>query len=261
MSITEHFQNIKANGKKAFAILVDPDKVSLEDCPALGIKINQSGIDYIFVGGSLIMNDHIHQLVPALKAVTRVPVVLFPGSLYQITNEADALLFLSLISGRNPEMLIGQHVVAAPILKRSSLEVIPTGYMLIDSGKPTTAHYMSNTTPIPADKPDIAACTALAGEMLGLRLIYLDGGSGAYNPIPTDLISAVAATTHLPLIVGGGIRSKTQAEQALEAGADVIVVGNALENGEGNHLFEEIPELIASFKKHANPERDSNPIR
>lgn len=193
------------------------------------------------------MNERIHQIVPALKKLLNVPLMLFPGNLLQISQGADAILFLSLISGRNPDLLIGNHVIAAPLLKQSGMEVMPTGYMLVDSGRPTSAHYMSNTTPIPYDKPEIAACTAMAGEMLGLQLLYMDAGSGAEKTISTEMISAVAGAVGIPLIVGGGIRSKKQAEAILKAGADIIVVGNAFESERNDALMFDIPELIAQF--------------
>jgi putative glycerol-1-phosphate prenyltransferase len=165
-------------------------------------------------------------------------VVLFPGSVTQLSAHVDAVLFLSLISGRNPELLIGQHVVAAPRIKALQLEAVPTGYLLIDGGKPTTASYISNTQPIPANKAGIAAATALAGELLGLRCIYIDAGSGAANPVPIEMIRAVREACSLPLIVGGGIRSRAQADAAYAAGADLLVIGTAIE---------EEPEMIAEF--------------
>lgn len=247
MRIIEHFRQLKADGKKAFAVLIDPDKVSVEECAGLGKRITDSGIDFIFVGGSLLMNDNLHRIVPELKRHSEVPVVMFPGSAYQISPEADGILFLSLISGRNPEMLIGQHVLAAPLLKQSRLEVLPTGYMLIESGKSTSVNYMSNTMPIPHDKADIAMCTAMAGELLGLQLIYMDAGSGAERTISTEMISAVAGAVDTPLIVGGGIRTAQQAEAVLKAGADVIVVGNAFEEDRQSQLMSDIPELISTF--------------
>jgi phosphoglycerol geranylgeranyltransferase len=245
--ILQQIKALKADGKKGFAILIDPDKLAMDGLPALASKINASGIDFVLVGGSLLMNERIRELVPALKRVLRPPVILFPGNLNQVSPGADAILFLSLISGRNPDLLIGNHVVAAPLLKQSGMEVLPTGYMLIDSGRPTSAHYMSNTMPIPHDKPEIAACTAMAGELLGLQLLYMDAGSGAERTISTEMISAVAGAVEIPLIVGGGIRSKKQAEAILKAGADIIVVGNAFEADGESPLMLEIPALIAQF--------------
>jgi putative glycerol-1-phosphate prenyltransferase len=194
-----------------------------------------------------LLNDNIKEILPRLRSLLQAPVVLFPGNILQAQHPADGILFMSLISGRNPELLIGNHVIAAPMIRASGMEVLPTGYMLIDGGKPTSVHYMSQTMPIPYDKPEIAACTAMAGEMLGLKLIYMDGGSGAERSISTEMISAVAGATTVPLIVGGGIRHKKQAEAALKAGADIIVVGNAFENDIDNPLMADIPALIAQF--------------
>lgn len=245
--ILAHICSRKASGKKAFAVLVDPDKLALEKVPAFCERMNLAGIDLIFVGGSILMDGNFHKVISALKLHAEAPVVLFPGNLMQLSDSADALLFLSMISGRNPDLLIGNHVLAAPFLKRSHLEVIPTGYMLVDTGKPTSVNYMSNTLPIPYDKPDIAAATAMAGELLGLQLIYLEGGSGAERHISTDMISAVAQAVKLPVIVGGGIRNLRQAEAVLKAGADIIVVGNALEDPDRAPLMQDIPQLIATF--------------
>lgn len=219
----------KALGKKQFAILVDPDKVEEQELLALTKLAVDARADYFFVGGSLLTNGNVSTCIQTLKQNCKIPVVLFPGNPLQMNASADALLFLSLISGRNADMLIGNHVIAAPILKAMQQEVISTGYMLIDSGKQTTASYMSSTTPIPHDKNDIAACTALAGEMLGLKLIYMDGGSGAVNPISEKMIAKVSEQISIPLIVGGGIQSPEKAYLNCKAGADIIVVGNAIE--------------------------------
>ena len=236
MSIHQRLQNARTLGKKSLAILIDPDKVQLKsDLISLISKINTSSIDYILVGGSLLMHDHTKELIDVLKSHTSLPVVLFPGSPNQISGNADALLFLSVISGRNPDLLIGQQVIAAPIIKQLNLEAISTGYMLIDCGKSTSASYMSNTTPIPFNKPEIACATAIAGEMLGLQCIYMDGGSGADQPIAEEMIARVRKHTSLPLIIGGGIGSKEKISRAFNAGADVVVIGTAFENN---------PELI-----------------
>ena len=226
------YQNIldkKLNQQKAFAVLIDPDKldaVGLQKTIDLAIQFK---VDFIFVGGSLVVTDTLDQVVTQIKQACSIPVVLFPGSPDQITPKADALLYLSLISGRNPELLIGQHVISAPFVKQSGLEIIPVGYMLIDGGSPTTVSYISNTNPIPANKNDIAACTAMAGEMLGLKVIYMDAGSGAKNAIPSSMIQQVAKHTKTPLIVGGGITTPEKAIENCKAGADIIVVGNAIE--------------------------------
>ncbi len=236
----------KAKGRKQMAVLVDPDKVIPQQLDHLLELAQGADIDYIFIGGSLLVKDQIKECIYRIRERTSIPAVLFPGSPLQIYSEADAILLLSLISGRNPELLIGQHVVAAPYLKKSGLEVISTGYLLIDGGKPTTASYMSNTLPIPGDKAEIAMCTAMAGEMLGLKLIYLDGGSGAFQPVPEPVIRSVREATSLPLIVGGGIRSAKLAHRAVQAGADLIVVGNILEKEPS--LLGEMSAAIKSSK-------------
>jgi putative glycerol-1-phosphate prenyltransferase len=223
-------QSNQQSGKKMLAILIDPDKVSIENLPNLIIKINQSKTNLLFVGGSLLFKNSLDQFVKTIKSLTNLPVVLFPGSAIQISNEADSLLFLQLISGRNPEFLISNQVVAAPLLKQTNLEVISTGYILVESGRETTASYISNTKPIPAHKPEIAMATALAGEYIGQKLIYLDGGSGALQPVPTETIKKVNSAIDLPIIVGGGIKNKQQMQDAFNAGATVVVIGTAFEN-------------------------------
>ncbi len=216
----------KRKGSKQFAVLIDPDKMPNEN--ALLIAID-AGVDYFLIGGSLLTNGNLHNCIEFVKKFTQIPIILFPGNLLQIDASADAILFLSLISGRNAEMLIGKHVIAAPVLKASKLEVISTGYMLIESGNQTTVSYMSNTMPIPADKDDIAMCTAMAGELLGLKMIYMDAGSGAKNPISASMIKKVRSSISIPLIVGGGINSAEGIQSACDAGADIIVIGTALE--------------------------------
>jgi phosphoglycerol geranylgeranyltransferase len=237
----------KANSKKSFAVLIDPDKVNLDNFSNLLKLCIEYNVDYIFVGGSLITDYVMHEVIAAIKSQTSIPVILFPGNSLHIDNQADAILLLSLISGRNPEFLIGQHVISAPILRKSGLEILSTGYMLIDSGRATTVSYISNTTPIPHDKPGIAACTAMAGEMLGLKLIYLDAGSGALNPVSPEMIAAVRQSVETPIIVGGGINSIQKAKNALSAGADVIVVGNGIE--QNVDLLAEIAGLMKKFNQ------------
>lgn len=219
----------KKTEQKSLAILIDPDKVSASSLMPIIERAVESKADYFFVGGSLVVTDQLDEVVLQIKQNCSLPVLLFPGSPSQISRHADALLYLSLISGRNPELLIGQHVISAPFVKKSGLEIIPTGYMVIDGGAPTTVSYISNATPIPADKADIALCTAMAGEMLGKKIIYMDAGSGAKKPISEEMIAAVAQNIDVPLIVGGGIRDAEKAYLNCKAGADVIVIGNAIE--------------------------------
>ncbi len=228
----------KKRGEKRMAVLFDPDRFThpkMEQALELAIDAK---VDYFFIGGSLVVNNELDSMLERLRAQCNIPLVLFPGNSFQLSYRADALLFLSLISGRNAELLIGQHVIAAPFLKLSPLEIISTGYMLIDGGVSTSVQYMSNTQPIPANKNDIAVCTALAGEMLGLRMIYLEAGSGAANPAPASMVEAVCAAVSVPVIVGGGIRTPEQVAANYRAGADLVVVGTA---------FEREPELVSAM--------------
>jgi putative glycerol-1-phosphate prenyltransferase len=228
--IYQQLTEAKQNRNKKLAVLIDPDKLRLAKVKELLQLSALHGVDYFFIGGSLVVNDMLDNVLKSIKQECNIPMVLFPGNSFQLSYKADAILFLSLISGRNADLLIGKHVVAAPFLKVSPLEIISTGYMLIDGGISTTVQYMSNTTPIPAHKNDIAICTAIAGEMLGLKAIYMDAGSGAVNPIETSMIAEVSASISIPLIVGGGIKTAQKAFDNLDAGADLIVVGNALES-------------------------------
>ena len=248
MSLLSTLQQRHRERKKSIAVLVDPDKV--EDSGRLLHLINlasENCVDYFFVGGSLVTSTNLSEVVRQIKENVNIPVALFPGNAIQVEASADAILFLSLISGRNPELLIGQHVVAAPILKNTRLEVIPTGYMLINSGKITSVAYISNTIPIPDDKYSLAASTAMAGQMLGLQTIYIDAGSGAEKEISARMIAAVRKSISIPLIVGGGINSASKAIAALESGADMIVVGNALEKDPD--LLTEVSEKIYAWSK------------
>jgi len=231
--------------KKQLAVLIDPDKLSPDELAETGGIAQKAGVDFLFVGGSLMTSDTLFHCIRTLKENSDIPVILFPGNSYQISRNADAMLFLSLISGRNPDMLIGMHVLSAPYIKLSGLETIPTGYMLIDSGKPTSVSYMSNSFPIPNDKKDIAACTAMAGEMLGLRTIFMDAGSGALQTVPEEMISFVKGSIEVPLIIGGGIRTAEKAHSVIEAGADIIVVGNRFE--EDPKLIYDFTEVVATF--------------
>lgn len=245
MEIYKELLKRKKAAKKTFAILIDPDRQDKEQLIQTIKCANQAKVDYFFVGGSLLIDDNLEKCIQTIKHNSLIPVVLFPGNAMQISKSADAILFLSLISGRNPELLIGKQVITAPILKQTDIEVISTGYMLVNSGKPTTASYMSNTNPIPYEKTNVAACTAMAGEFLGMKLIYMDGGSGAENPISTKMIDTVSKTIDIPLIIGGGITSAKKAKENCEAGADIIVVGNAIEKD--NTIIKDISEAIQSI--------------
>jgi phosphoglycerol geranylgeranyltransferase len=218
------------NIKNGLALLVDPDDGNPTEWTMLAEKIKGSAVDVVLVGGSFLYHQNLHACLVALRS-SQKPLILFPGSNAQIDPAADGILLLSLISGRNPELLIGQHVQAAITLKMSGLEIYPTGYVLIDGGKPTTVSYISNTQPIPKDKPGLAASTALAGEQLGMKLIYLDAGSGAKEAISQEVIHLTRSFIQIPLIVGGGIRDKAAIQSAWSAGANIVVIGNhAFEN-------------------------------
>ncbi len=248
MRVLEALNTRRKQGKKSIAVLIDPDKIAdAEQLESLLRLANENCVDYFFVGGSLVTTTNLTDVVKTIKDNISIPVILFPGSALQIDPSADAILFLSLISGRNPDLLIGQHVVAAPILKNNKLEILPTGYILVNSGKTTSVAYISNTTPIPEDKYSLAACTAMAGEMLGLKLIYLDAGSGAEREVNKKMISTVRKAVEAPLIVGGGINTTQKALNALEAGADLIVIGNALEKSP--ELLTEIAEKVYDWNQ------------
>jgi len=223
-----------------FVVLIDPDKLEPAGLPAFAERCEGAAVDAFFVGGSLMHAVELEGYVTALKAVTDLPVIAFPGSLSQIAPSFDAVLYLSVVSGRNPEHLIGQHVHAAPMLKRFGMETISTAYMLIESGRPTTAQYMSGSAPIPRNKPEIAAATALAAEMMGMRLLFTDAGSGAEQPVSEMMIAAIARTCSIPLAVGGGLRTSQDVHSRVAAGARFVVVGNAIEqrNGDAGYISE-----------------------
>ena len=237
----------KATEKKLFALLIDPDKIMMGKLTSTIEIAEKANVDFIFIGGSLVVTSKLDEIILHIKKETSIPLVIFPGNPSQVSRYADGLLYLSLISGRNPDLLIGQHVVSVPMVKESGLEVISTGYMLIDGGEPTSISYISNTTPIPSNKNEIAVCTALAGEMLGMKTIYMDAGSGAKTPITESMIKAVASQIKIPLIIGGGIREPEKAYLNCKAGADMIVVGNAIEKDNGL-----IIEMASAIKASGN---------
>ncbi len=218
--------------RKVLALLIDPDQTTSGKLPYLLNSAGKAGVSFILIGGSLVSHP-IDPLITAIRDLSSVPVLLFPGNPGQLSNKADGLLLLSLISGRNPEFLIGNHVVAAQFLKKSALEVIPTGYMIFENCSMSSVEYMSNTKPLPRNKPDLAISTAMAGEMLGLKLIYMEGGSGAPGIISPNTISEVRRNISIPLIVGGGIRTVRDLEDVFDSGADIAVVGNAVEENAG----------------------------
>lgn len=222
-------QLLTGRSKPAVAVLIDPEKANTDNISKIIDQCNQCKADAIFIGGSLV-SENPEQLISIIHQLTDIPVILFPGSIIQISNNADAILLLSLISGRNPEYLIGNHVLAAKSLYNSNLQIIPTGYILIDGGNVTSVQYISNTTPIPSNKPELVVATAIAGKLLGLKAIYLEAGSGANKPVSPEIISEVKKNIDIPIIVGGGIRTHAQFTEAANAGANLIVIGNSLES-------------------------------
>jgi putative glycerol-1-phosphate prenyltransferase len=228
-NIYKNLQASRQERRHALAVLIDPDRVDVSNLKEVIGHAQAAKADYFFIGGSLVLRDDLEKTMDEVSA-SGIPSILFPGSTMQISSQADAIFFLSVISGRNPDLLIGRQVTAAPVVRESGLEVIPTGYMIVDGGAPTTVSYMSNTNPIPRNKEDIAAVTAMAGEMLGLKCLYMDAGSGAQGHIPLPMIQRVRGVVDIPIVVGGGIRTPEEATQVCAAGADVIVVGSAIED-------------------------------
>ncbi len=246
-TILKELYRSRNKGRKKLAVLIDPDKQGkIQNLNILAKKCGVLGVDLIFVGGSLITTSDQGKIIKKLKTITNIPVILFPGDYLHLDKGADGVLFLSLISGRNPDYLIGQHVLAAPFLKKSHLEILPTGYMLVGDDRTTTVAYISNSLPIPPRKIQIAVSTALAGVMLGLRLIYMDAGSGAREPVPPEMIREIRRSVDVPLIVGGGLNTGKKINKTLKAGADIIVLGNSLEK---DHKFlEEASALIKKYR-------------
>jgi putative glycerol-1-phosphate prenyltransferase len=245
MSVYETLLKKYQAGEAGYWVLIDPDDLPIEEIPVFMKRLQSSDVDIVMIGGSLLLNSDFEKYVRETKAhAGHIPIVLFPGSVYQITPEADALLFLSLLSGREAYHLISNQVLAAPLVYRSGLEAIATAYMLVDSGKPTSAQFMSGTIPLPRDKPDIVVAHALAAQYLGFKLIYLEAGSGAELSVPEEIISAVSKKVDIPLIVGGGIRTPAEAAAKVSAGACFIVIGNILEKNNRENLIKEFSLAI-----------------
>lgn len=242
--VLDKLLTLKRNNQCGLAILIDPDKIELDQIESIVINCNDNLVDFIFIGGSLVVQQQMEDILIRLRQLSNCPIVIFPGGTNQLSNNADAILLLSLISGRNPEFLIGQHVLAAPFLKTSSLEVIPTGYILIDGGKPTSVSYISNTQPIPHNKIDIALSTAWAGIFMGNKLIYLEAGSGAIQPVSAEMVKKISANIEIPLIVGGGINSPEKALKLATAGANLLVIGTAFEQN-----LKLLPTISTALKK------------
>lgn len=250
--IAKSLHHFHTSGRKGVALLIDPEKKDgVKQLTEVIRQRTENHVDFFFVGGSLLNENNMDETVQLIKASNaEIPVVLFPGSAIQISHKADGILFLSLISGRNPDLLIGQHVTAAPLLAKSMLEILPTGYLLVNDGQITSANYISQTIPLPNDKPALAVATALAGKFLGLQYFFLDAGSGASSPVSKQVIRAVSKQVECPLIVGGGIDSTEKARNAWEAGADVIVLGNGVEKNPG--LLAEVLDLANVYNLSLN---------
>lgn len=247
-AVAEQILSFSRTGNKGLAWLIDPDDVKdLASFRQSLLNLRHVSVDFIFVGGSLIQQNNLDELISTIKKeLPHIPVVIFPGNAIQFSELADAILFLSLISGRNADLLIGQHVTIAPLLAKSSLEILPTGYMLVDGGNHSSVQYISQTIPLPSDKPDLMLATALAGKFLGLQYFYMEAGSGAKYAVNTDLIKAFKKHIDAPLIVGGGLRDLASVKAAYQAGADIAVIGNgAVSNPQ---LVMEIADFLATLR-------------
>ena len=244
MKIYNHLINTIKEKGAAYLVLLDPDKLPENKLAGFLKHCEKSGVDGFLVGGSLMVNGDFESFIEKVKTYTNLPSIIFPGSITQVSSFADAILFLSVVSGRNPEHLIGKHVLAAPSIKKSGIEPISTAYILVDSGSTTTAVYMSGSLPIPRSKPEIAAATALASEYLGMKLIYLEAGSGADNSVPNEMIKAVSSQCTIPVIVGGGIRNPQTAREKVENGASIIVTGNYFEDENNWDLIKDFASAV-----------------
>ena len=242
-TILNYLLSIKEEKGAGYIVLIDPDKNSEKKLEEKISKINNSGVDAIFVGGSLILDNNCERRVSVIKSLSELPVIFFPGGISQLNKYYDAMLFMSILSGRNPHYLIGEQVVAAPIVKDLGIEVIPTGYLIVDGGNNSSVQFMSGSNPIPIEKPDILVAHALAAQYLGKKLVYLESGSGAKKSIPNKLVNAVNSYIDVPIIVGGGIRSPESAYEKVQAGASFIVTGSVIEN-DSMALIKEFADAI-----------------
>ena len=244
MSILSKLNDCVKKKGAGFIVLIDPDKKNDKNIDQLVENANQNGVDAIFVGGSIMMDGLYHKRVERIKSISEIPVILFPGGVNQINKHYDAMLFMSLLSGRNSHYLIGEQVIAAPIVKDYEIETIPTGYLLIDGGSPTSVEVVSGTKPLPSNRPDIIVSHALAAQFLGMELIYLEAGSGALNEVPEDVVKKVADEISIGLSVGGGIRTPEDANSIVNSGASFVVIGSAIEKSAG--LMKEFSSSIHS---------------
>ena len=237
MKLYRQLLDIRDKKGAGYLVLLDPDKKSMKEMVSMAVMCEENGVDGLLMGGSILFSSDLDEMVKAIKQSVSIPVILFPGNGGQLTKHADGVLFMSLISGRNPHYLIGEQVLAAPIVRSFGLEAIATGYMLVESGSSTSVEFMSNTRPLPRNRPEIAVAHALAGEYLGMKLLYLEAGSGAEQTVPQDMIHAVKKSVSIPLVVGGGIRTPEQAEIIVKAGASFIITGNILEENDSGKFI------------------------
>ena len=242
--VYNHLLSVRKKKGAGYIVLIDPDKKSENDLPEKVKAINESGVDAIFVGGSLMMDGRCNDRVAQIKSLAEIPVIFFPGGISQLNSHYDAILFMSIISGRNPHYLIGEQVIAAPIINDLGIEVIPTGYLLLDGGSDSAVQFMSSTAPIPMDKPDISIAHALAAQYLGKQLIYLEAGSGAKQAVTNELIKEVFEQVDIPLIVGGGIRTPEVAREKVESGASFVVTGTIIEENNNGNILEKFAEAV-----------------
>ncbi len=248
MKIYSYLLDKIAENGACHLVLLDPDKLTEEQNKKFVSQCAASDVDGFLIGGSLLMNGNLDDTLKEVRKHTELPLIIFPGSVNQVSKYADAILFISLISGRNSEHLIGKHVIAAPLIKNAGIEPISTGYLIIESGARTTAEYMSGSLPIPRKKPEIAAATALAAQYLGMKFVYLEAGSGADDHVPVDMVKVVSSTCDIPVIVGGGIRNAETASKLVHAGAKIIVTGNFFEK---NSSWDKLSEFTSAvhYKK------------
>jgi putative glycerol-1-phosphate prenyltransferase len=250
MKLYQQLLDIRDKKGAGYFVLLDPDKKPVKEMVSMAVICEENGVDGLLMGGSILFSSDLDEMVRTIKKSVTIPVILFPGNGGQLTKHADGVLFMSLISGRNPHYLIGEQVLAAPIVRSLGLETIATGYMLVESGSSTSVEFMSNTRPLPRNHPEITVAHALAGEYLGMKLLYLEAGSGAEQTVPEDMIQAVKKSVSVPLVVGGGIRTPEQAEIIVKAGASFIVTGNILEKNE-NSKFVKLFARAAHYKENS----------
>ena len=244
MKTFEYLLDVRERKGAGFLLLLDPDKLAVDNLGLIVRHAQDSGVDAFLVGSSLMTRDIFETSIGEIRKHAKVPVILFPGSLFQISRQADAVLFLSVLASRNTDLIVGNHVHAAPLIRQHKLETISTAYILVESGKMTSAHFMSDSVPIPREKSEIAVAFSMAAEMFGMRLIYLEAGSGALESVPKDMVQMVSHSVDMPVVVGGGIRTPAKARELATAGASFIVTGNFFEKNGSSDMLEEFAKAV-----------------